>query len=561
MPSSHANRLHRALVTLRDRALADHRLAAEFQRTRREFFGVDSHQAVRHTAELRCIEWFLLEQESLALAATPIGVLKQPGDDDSLESSRVGVYLVESVTADRAEVRDLQDDEMEDLAIPPGVIEAGDLVVGRIYPASRGTWHPSPAIAIYRPGHAIGEAFRRDLERLEIDRRLTQIEIEKLLLQQATHNREMTPVQDPPRLSAVAGAPGHRQVERIEAELETVMAQGGAPGLTTQISDSLAQTTRMGTVTAPLLEQLAFETKVDLDRVRRLLLELWNAHHAVEAPVEDAAPSGSQQVEDVSGGTLGQRLARVLDEGLSKKRDVEDLFRQLEAMAGIDGDDEDEDDALVDAGRAILDAAEGVDMGAGDFAPLVTEYLWETKRSGTSAEGTLQLWVGLQQNAAIPHANLEDITAQDVMRLLLHCYLRAQPRARADSVRAAYAELEQFSQWAETTQELSLKDALRGSSGALLDHLERLQDLGVALSSAPTADASAPLLLRVEDTGADGFGVRSDEGSHWILADKATSQLVREGDLLLASLVAKGKGHALAGPVVALPPDAEALIG
>lgn len=564
MPSSDATRLQGAILTLRDRALADHRLAAEFHRARREFFGVDGHVAVRPTAEMRFLEWFLLEQESLALAAIPIDVLKKVGDDDSLVSSAVGVYRVEALSEERAEVRDLQDDEMVDLLVPAGVMEPGDLVVGRIYPASRGTWQPSPAIAIYRPGHVIGEAFRRDVGRLGLERRLSQIEIEKLLLQQATHNRELAPMTDARGPLPGAGASNHRQVERIEAELETVLAQGGAPGLTTQISDSLAQSTRMGVVTGPLLEQLAFETKVDLDRVRRLLLELWNAHHAdaTESTEPTTATVDALPVaEEAPGETLGQRLARVLDEGLSQKRDVEDLFRQLEEMAGIDGEEDDEDDALVDAGRSILDAAEGIDVEAGDFAPLVTEYLWETQKAGTAAEATLQMWVGLQQNAAIPHLNLDDITAQDMMRLLLHCYLRAEPRARAAAVRSAFAEVERFSQWAEATQELSISEALRGSRGALIEHLDRLQDLGVALSSAPQPGATAPGLLRVEDTGADGFGVRGDEGSHWILADKSAAQLVRQGDLLLASLVAKGNGHALSGPVVALPPDAESLIG
>ena len=70
-----------------------------------------------------------------------------------------------------------------------------------------------------------------------------------------------------------------------------------------------------------------------------------------------------------------------------------------------------------------------------------------------------------------------------------------------------------------------------------------------------------PSLLRGEDTGDQGFGVRSDEGSVWILAPKAAASLVRVGDLLLAALVEKGAGHALTGPVVALPPDAESLIG
>ncbi len=566
MPSSDAPRLYGALQALHRRALADHRLAAELQRARREFFGVEANVAVRPAAELRFVEWALLERESLALAAIPVEVLRQPADDDSIADSMLGVFRIESVTGENVEAFDLQEEDTVDVLAADGALAAGDLLVGRLYPAGRGSWQPSPAIAIYRPGKALAEAFARDVKRLELDRRLTQIELERLLLQQQTPDRELTGSQGLSLPTPVVAPSSHRAIERIEAELESVLAQGGAPGLTTHISDSLAQSARAGAVTGPFLEQLAFETKVDLDRTRRLLLELWNAHHASEVSEELPAESEPKTVAPVADDepaseTLGQRLARVLDEGLSQKRDVEELFRQLEEMAGIEPDENDEDDALVDAGRAILDAAEGSSVEAGDLAPLVTEHLWETQQSGSHAEATLQMWVGLQQNAAIPHTNVDDVTSADVMRLLLHVYLKAEPMARAAAVRSAFASIEAFSRWCEETQELSLADALLGCKGSLLDHLERLQNVGASLTSPMAAGALPPSLLRVEDTGDQGFGVRCDEGSVWILAPKAAASLVRVGDLLLAALVEKGAGHALTGPVVALPPDAESLIG
>jgi hypothetical protein len=78
MPSSDAPRLYGALQALHRRALADHRLAAELQRARREFFGVEANVAVRPAAELRFVEWALLERESLALAAVPMTVISLP---------------------------------------------------------------------------------------------------------------------------------------------------------------------------------------------------------------------------------------------------------------------------------------------------------------------------------------------------------------------------------------------------------------------------------------------------------------------------------------------------
>jgi hypothetical protein len=75
-----------------------------------------------------------------------------------------------------------------------------------------------------------------------------------------------------------------------------------------------------------------------------------------------------------------------------------------------------------------------------------------------------------------------------------------------------------------------------------------------------------PGILEVEEVGADGFGVRDDDGgNHWIAAPKTTLAQIRVGDLLLAALGdsaagAKAGAVTLAGLVVALPEDARSLI-
>jgi len=330
-----------------------------------------------------------------------------------------------------------------------------------------------------------------------------------------------------------------------------------------------------GEVAGPLLEQLAFDTDVDLDRARRLLVELWEAHHAGSAQAVPAAaaqpePSDDEPSDDegsddegsdddesepaddgdesapADGETLGARLLRTLDAGLAQRKDVDELFSELEAMAGIEPEDGDDDD--------------GPPVGeAGDLGPLVTEFLWETRRGGSETEAVLRLWLGLQQNAALPHLDLEQVTSQDLLRLLLHVYLRAEPQQRAPAARAAFAALREFSAWAEETQEMSLGAALTECEALLLEPIDRLQAAGLRLSGAGT-DAARQQLLRVEDVGEDGFGVRGDEGHHWLLADCEAAALLRPGDLVLGSL-APGRRGALRGLVVVLPGCAEALIG
>jgi hypothetical protein len=289
--------------------------------------------------------------------------------------------------------------------------------------------------------------------------------------------------------------------------------------------------------------------------------------HLAPDAAPDAAPEGAPDAasDGASGGapgeTLGERLVRTLDAGLASHRDVDELFAELAQMAGLEPEAiDDTGDGAGDAlDAAAHGAAEACDGDFGDLEPLVQEYLWETGKAGAAA--TLELWVQLQRNAAVPRTDLELVTGQDLMRLLLHVYLAAPPAARAEAARESYAVLRDFAAWAQTTQELSLAAALRDCHGALLDQLDRLQAASVALSGAATPAAKASL-LRVEEVQPRGFGVRTDEGgSHWIPADPATASLLRPGDLLLGALAPAGRGQRVAGPVVVLPADAEALIG
>jgi hypothetical protein len=557
VPSIDAEGLQNALQALAARAASDHRLQAELQRARREFFGAGTAVPAAPARELRFLEWFLLERESLALAAVPAHVVDLTGEQEALLGSSAGVWCIESVGDGIAEARDLQDDDVVDLLAPAGSLEPGDLMVGRVYPLDsagrpldgagrprgRAGWQPSAAVAIHRPGRALAAAFQRDLARLGLDRRLSQAELEHLLLQ---------------RRAPEPAASASRPIEHIEAELDAVLQAGGAAGAAAEISRALAESDRAGAVAGPLLDELAFDTDVDLDRARRLLVELWGAHHAASAvaepagaePVADARPQDTAQATGADPGaddeTLGARLLRTLDRGLEQHKDVGELFSELEAMAGIEPDEDGPgDDELAE--------------DAGDLAPLVTEFLWEKGQSGSDVEATLRLWLSLQQNAALPHLDLEQVTHQDLLRLLLHVYLRAAPEQRAAAVRAAFAALREFSAWAEETQDMSLDAQLVECGSALVAGVDRLQAASLRLSGAGT-DAARQVLLRVEEVASTGFGVRHDEAHHWLAAERDAAALLREGDLLLGSL-APGRRAALRGLVVVLPGCAAELIG
>lgn len=551
MPPHDAKATETATLDLVASFAADPHLHAELQRARRQFFG-DSDpsrgdfRGEPQAAELRFAEWFALERESEVLGAVPIDVPKFARGASLVGGSMAGVWLVASVVDDDVEATDLQDDETVDLDVPRGSLQTGDLVVGRLFPHRDGTFTPSTAAAVFRPGTELAEAFRRDIENVGLDRRLQQVEIEHLLLRRpgqtpsptAERPLEQVPATDVP-------------LERLEAELATLLDKGKGRHDVEAISQDLADAERPGQVMGPLLEELAFDTSVDLDAARRVMLQIWNARHVDDAATETPpAPRGE---------TLGEQLVRTLDDGLRKKRDVDDLFAQLERMAGLEPGASDEGDNPFDHDDSD-DDDDGEDPIAGDLGPLVEEYLWETGRGDAPAAAALREWVELQANAAVPHADLETVTSQDLMRLLLHRYLGAAPQERTAAVRATRHELQQFYEWARREQELELGDVPGACDGGFVAHVERLQAAGLALSTAD-GKQQAPAIFDIEEVAANGFGVRDDHGTHhWVTTTKANAELLRAGDLLLGTLDTSSRPPALRGMVVVLPTDARSLM-
>ncbi|MCB9878526.1 MAG: hypothetical protein H6835_13090 [Planctomycetes bacterium] len=533
------------------------RLEAEVLRARRQFFGNDAEVAgaTDRAREHRFAEWFLLERESEVLGAVPVDVPPFVAHSGDLRDSLAGAFLVQSDGAVTT-VLDLQDDEVLELAVEPGMLAAGDLLVGRLFPTPGERWQPSAAAPVLRQGRDVATAFARDIERLELGRRLQQIELEHLLLQQARKG--------PAFAAAMPPAEALRPLEHLEADLEQLLQATGGKHSAAFLSEQLAEAERPGTLIGPLLDQLAFHTDVDLERAQRLLLEIWNAHHEEhEAPAPAPSPAPSPSLPP--GLSLGEQLVRTLEEGLAQHRDVEELFRQIEQMAGIDGDDDDDDDEGLseDALGQLVSAADHdlqEEEDAGDLGPLVTEYLWESRQDGTPAASTLSLWIELQRNASVQRTDVEAVESGDLMRLLLHVYLRSAPDERAPLVRETFAQLQRFYEWVHEVHEIDCRAVLQQCRGALLDDLERLSQASQLLSSAqrPTRP---PGILEIEDLAGDGFGVSDDDGGHhWLSAGRDALAALRVGDLVLGGISVDGDARRLGGLVVVLPRDARALI-
>jgi hypothetical protein len=554
-------------VTKLARRLAEEpRLQPEIQRARREFFGQSRGlgpvlPGAADLAEHRFAEWFALERESETLGAVPATIAPFDALADDLDGSTVGVFLVQQAGQNGVFALDLQDEAILELGVPPGSLQQGDLVVGRLFPGAQEQWEPSTACAVFRPGEPIGTAFLRDVKRLDLGRRLQQVELEHLLL----HRPDQT-------ASPTAAAAPAIPLEHLEADLEQLLQDAGGKYSAAVISQELARVARAGPVMGPLLDDLAFDTSVDLDRARQLLLQIWNAHHDEADAVAAGPVEADAMVTPAPGESLGELLVRTLDEGLAQKRDLEELFAQLERMAGIepepeaadavDAEAEDGDSGEDDSGEPAPRRADRGDDGDGDLLPLVEEFLWETQAADQPIAAVLRSFVELQQNAPVPRTDLETVLASDLLRLLLHVYLGAGTGQRAKAVQDAFAALQRFYDWAEATHEMPVRAALADCRGGLLDHVARLDAAGAALST-PAAGTPRPGILVVEDVGPQGFGVRDDEGGdHWLVSSVAASANLRVGDLVLGSLQpgAGGRGQQLVGPVVVLPAESKHLM-
>ncbi len=527
---------------------AEPRFLAECARAEREFFGGDDgcDPAVGADAA-RFTEWYLLERESEGLGDVPARVLPWPeGLEDALLDSRVGVYMVLGATPQEVLVEDLQDDSHLEVAPIQGadvlaVIRPGDLLVGRLFPDAMDRHVASCAMAVQRQAAELAEAFRKDVARLDLRRRLTQAELEHLMFR----NRPG------PRVN-VSETP----VERLEAELDSLFRSAPLDlegWSATAISQALSRAERPGIVVDPILERVAFDSKLDIARVQRLLLELWGAHRQ-KAPGTETA-------------SLGQQLATRIEAGLARNEDLEDVFAEVGEWIGEDLSEPEwkpEPGPKREMTATAGSEPQAIGEGEGDLAALVSEYCWETQQTGHDRM-ILDRLVRLQQELPLPQLELERLTSRDLARLLLQIYLEAAPQSRAAEVEAAFAALDRFYRWCVETQAMELEVVIQDCRQDLVGQVPRLQAAGLALSVPSGRDQplepAVSRVARVDDSRIELTLERAPDPVT-LAGGGAAGQNLREGDILLGSLERDANGGGtFVGMVVALPPIAADLIG
>jgi hypothetical protein len=539
------------------RVAADRRFRPELARAWREFFGAEAGPcpalpdpaAVSHT---RFCEWFLLERFCDAIGEVPVRMASEllgasVAEREALESARVGVFLVRGAGSDAVAVVDLQDGAALEVVPTAGLeVTAGDLLIGRLFVADSGMLVPSAALASVAERESLGRALRADLQGLDLPRRLSQVELEHLLFRRWQAARERAHADEP--------------AERLEARLEAMLREAGMhQHSATGISGELRAASNPGAVVGPLLDHAAFETGADLDKLRVLLLELWNAHHAQQQPAQPPPRASSAATASGfaprEGESLGETLARRIEQGIERHEDLETVYGEVEELLGESIDEDDDEDG---------GDATGVDMARGDLEALVTEFLWEEKCERGVEARVLGMLVRQQRERPVPKVDLEYLEASDLLRLLVQVFLGSAPADRAAAVHGAFGVLRRFYRWAEATQDYELGATLAACEAEFVGDVERLHRASLALSASqrPDARGAAPIMMRV--LAIDGSDVHLQHGSDqsvWVSGASGARDL-RAGDILLGGLRPGAPGcGTLDGMVVVLPAGAESVLG
>ncbi len=525
------------------------RLRAAFVESQARFGAapVDASDEERQAHARRCLEWFLFESVDVPTSGLPAEELLEGWRETSAgELSYPEELYLQSITgvfavlgpaeAGGLELRELAGLTRVQLAPVPAIEAAqpGDLLVGRLFPFTEGYHCATPALELVR-SPAVLEALERDLDQLREGRthallRLSQLELERMFwtgggaahASAAAH--ATLPEEAPPQAGELDDSPGDPV-----GELERFLDSGGVADATIEnwkrvLSrapfDPRRVVAGVDDIVANLLEQLAFETELDLEVARQHLLVAWprlaarGVQRAAEASERRQRPAAPPE-------EVAASLAE-LDRDRASGLDVEASFDALERRLGLD----DEDDASGDAAPDF----------PGVVGAMVEEFLWECEAEHgaerrAQLEGLRLFGASLQSVGVFENVGPNDVLGFLTFRLPESGAVE-DPLAARDLVDA----LNEFAIWAEETQGVELVDA---------DLAAVLQPLRESLARAIAANA----LLEVADpeqdelfelVGVTAVGALVRDASNLereVAADSAIVAALQPGDLF--------RGHTL----------------
>jgi hypothetical protein len=491
----------------------DARLAGEFVRSQAEFFTTSAgHQD--ELSQRRALEWFVLERENelhggLLIQSLPgIDLHLGPEELASWIGSVVGVFEVSSVRpGEGVWLKDLAGGGEYPLIEPSGsqLMEAGDLIAGRIF-AHEGAFVASPAAAFVREPDLL-QALRADFEHARQGRRglvrIAQSEVERLF--HKPRRGHPGSVEEARELLRAGGV----DAQDIDELLAHLSEQPFEPDRLTPGGDD-----PLGAA----LDQLAFETDIDLESARRALLSAWQelserAENASTSATSATSATGSTGSTGVPRGSraaatsASQALAE-FDANRRKGLSLEQSFRELEQALGLDAVEEEDPGLVPDFPEAM--------------AGILEEYLWETNADADERARLEPLAV-----YAARHGVEDNLTQAAWIDFCSRWMLEENRLAGQDQAAGFAAALLRFALWAEESHALTLWEGASAHARSLQKSLPRLAELNQRRTrEAPLQAGQVMRVRKLED------GMLELDGAERARVDPLIFAWIQNGDLV-----------------------------
>lgn len=522
-------------------------------------------------ARRRHAEWFLLERVCDPLDGVPIQMLRgslPPGDEDrealldSLQASFASVFEVGEVRGGQgAWVQDLAGGGEYALHEPEGSLglETGDLLVGRLLPMEEGSHRISSAAGVFR-NPELAEAVRGDLTRARESRRgtirIAQSELEALFFAAPPEGNE---------------GPGETEefdpLETLEQAQRELLAAGIPRDKTQAIFDAMARdpldanslTPGRGDLVGEVLDELAFETEVDLEQVRAALVRGWGALSADPRLAQEIRDGGGvaldrpatagHTTQPIEGGNeesladpahIAEAIA-AFDRARAEGGDLESIFQQLESDLGLEPSPP--DSAAFDAAGAPEEIEGSHPDFPGVVAAMVEEFLWDRGR----VEGTTDDLLRLRTlGECTRHIGVfEELNVQDLIGFLAFQLPERGLPLDATDARGWVDSVGALVDWLVEQHELEHLEAAREGLLGLGANLPRVAEINrdcaeQVASVEAQSDAEAELgegfeVLGVEPSGRLELADRRGD-SHVARVGLDLAQRLRAGDRLRARL-------------------------
>lgn len=494
---------------------ADPDLAQQWNSSKQEFFGASRERSgADQLAQRRFMEWFVLERHSSSLRGTPVDKLLVawrkgcPSEDKeflediehALQASFTGAFEVGEVHPGAgAWLRDVAGFGEFALAEPGGSIglTRGSLLVGRLFPLGGGVHHASRAAALLQDP-TLNQAVEADLNRLRENggpniRHLSAPDLETMFWGAGSLSTPENPVKDARQLLVEAGVLPEIAEDYIRrfagAEFDSDrLAHGG--------QDLLGE----------ILNELAFDTRVDLGLARSALTHAWAGLGPRPAATANKSCDQTAETDMDADPDLARKLAvEAFTSGRASGHDIEQLFDALEEELELDDDDPEEDPGEAPDFPGVIDA-------------MLAEFRWELDAAGDGQAEAHVLALAELSRFGQGIGVFEDLDQRALLRFTAF-WLPEQGRLRkSQDVVAALNALEAFCSWAQEAHEMPLLESFGGQLTSLRVSLPRI--LALAKSYEPGAPGG-------DDSG-ELYEVRKVDGRRVTVASRSGNETVVE---------------------------------